>query len=1044
MDLLRYAVSTEEDLELTWKLDVCKESLCLLDATSADNLPELLHGTGWVVRNDGVAALVTARHVVQHNVAADEGALEEVITGTLTAKFQGGRVVDLSGARVLLVPAGESGGVYEPPDVAIILLPVQRRFPVRPVPCLLDASSAGDIGGAGECALLHHPGGCSEPVVFPRGQVIVGESSGSTVVPPWVVQYLARTDVGSSGGMLVDAQCRAFGVHFGASSIDETKSAVLLSVVHARLGSASPWNDLVPVVHERVLSFHLPPQPPHLVVRVEALNCLQRHVVERGMAVVASTGLPGVGKSFLAVDWAHRQRLAGSYSVIAWLRSERVADCEADFVTLGDYLGLPLDIRPDQSRRERALWVKSYLEMHPGRGTLLVFDNAVNYRDLKAFVPTHNLCRCVFTARDQSKFPDGAVLPLDAFTQKESLALLRMASQRNVDHELDAAADLCAEVGHLPLAVHVLAAYTKRSGQDFATVLRTLRLSVASDKTLTTPELADYERPESVVGALLLACGELDKANRGSLQRLSMLAPDRVPVNLLGVGSERDRLLDLAIISAAGDGLVRTHRLVQHVSLAQMTVVARRRVADALVEDLLAMTEDFSDSKPDTWGSFRVATPHAESLLDKMDGCGNAGRSRSAAVVRLWNLLGTLRMYHTCTGALSSALHVADVLAEDLECYLGPADKLTTAAHNNKANLLQELGRTDEALELIGAVERQLVAEPGQDHPDLTSTLHSKAVAFVAKGKYNEALELYRQVERMEVAALGENHIGLATTRHNMAGVLHDLGKIDEALAMHQAMERLRVAALGEDHLDVAKSRHSIAGVLQAQGKYDQALALFREVSQKRSAALGDEHLDVAAAQHGVASILSDLDEHKDALDLFRDVLRVRVAALGEDHPLVASTQYMVGGELHSLGKYEEALPLLRDVERKRVAALGDGHRDVASTQNSIACVLRRLGRSAEALVLYRSVEQKEVASLGGDHFNVAVTRHNMAILLQRMGRRDEAVGLAQVAADSATTALGASHPNVLLMRQTLEDMRAASSSSVPPRPTPPADPPAC
>lgn len=45
------------------------------------------------------------------------------------------------------------------------------------------------------------------------------------------------------------------------------KHAVLLSVIHDRLGDASPWHDLAPVVHQRVRAFHLPQVPKFFVGR---------------------------------------------------------------------------------------------------------------------------------------------------------------------------------------------------------------------------------------------------------------------------------------------------------------------------------------------------------------------------------------------------------------------------------------------------------------------------------------------------------------------------------------------------------------------------------------------------------------------------------------------------------------------------------------------------------------------------------------------------------------------------------------------------------
>ena len=122
--------------------------------------------------------------------------------------------------------------------------------------------------------------------------------------------------------------------------------------------------------------------------------------------------------------------------------------------------------------------------------------------------------------------------------------------------------------GTPPLAVHVLGAYTKRSGLGFAAVPERLRGNAASADDLNMPELADYSRRELVVGALRMTCRALDVANVDSLQRLSMLAPDRVPRVLFGADAETHRLWDLDIVTYPEPGLLTTHRLVQAVQRA--------------------------------------------------------------------------------------------------------------------------------------------------------------------------------------------------------------------------------------------------------------------------------------------------------------------------------------------------------------------------------------------------------------------------------------------------------------------------------------------
>eukprot|EP00170_Pyropia_yezoensis_P004763 contig_19419_g4777 len=417
--------------------------------------------------------------------------------------------------------------------------------------------------------------------------------------------------------MLADANCVAFAVHVRSRGV--VKHAVLLSAVHHRLGDTSPWRNLPPVVHQRVRPFHLPQVPALFVGRNAALKALTDAMQAKGAAVVASTGLPGVGKSLLAVKWANMQAQSGLYNVVAWLRAEHISDLEDDLVGLGNLLGVLMPACPRQSRREQALSVKTYLEARRNIRALLVFDNAKDHLHLRGFVPVSPACHSLFTARDMSKFPTVSVLPLKPFEMVESMSLLQLVSQKATDGAARRhAMELCDEVGHLPLAVHALASYTRSSGLGFADVLSLVQGKVASARALMK-KLPDYAGREPVIGAMLMVLGELghDDANLTSLNRLALLAPDRVPRRALLDGAETDRLYELGIVSYSGGGFLAIHRLVQNVALELMESDVRERVANELLADVLVYMGGFSGVDQETWEPFRVVATHAEALLQK-------------------------------------------------------------------------------------------------------------------------------------------------------------------------------------------------------------------------------------------------------------------------------------------------------------------------------------------------------------------------------------------------------------------------------------------
>lgn len=407
--------------------------------------------------DDGMAALVTARHVVAGQLR--DGHLD----AAGSANFSDGRTVNLSGSRVLEAMAPGVVG-HEPVllDAVVVLLEPGQRFPAPPVPFALLDEADGEVEGSNECTLLHCPDDLADTVVVtPSGRLTPYSGDQAYGPPPWLTHHTAVSASGSSGGMLVDHQCRAFAVHVHRVRHAGVKGAVLLGVLHAALGpSRSPWTGIGPVVDEECV-VQLPLRNHAFVGRVVALSGLTQLVQERGQAMVVSTGLPGVGKSSLVLEWAHQRRSSGMYAAVWWIRADELSNASADLLELGTKLGLSLKVVANRPGAEQARYVVLKLPSLIKSGLLLlVFDNVQAYDALKPLVPTASRCRTVFTARSTEHFPPECVMPLLPFDVTESLLLVQRLMKRSLDEDEQAVAkELCSEVGHLPLAIAQLASH---------------------------------------------------------------------------------------------------------------------------------------------------------------------------------------------------------------------------------------------------------------------------------------------------------------------------------------------------------------------------------------------------------------------------------------------------------------------------------------------------------------------------------------------------------------------------------------------------------
>ncbi|MFI6476829.1 BTAD domain-containing putative transcriptional regulator [Nonomuraea sp. NPDC050663] len=179
--------------------------------------------------------------------------------------------------------------------------------------------------------------------------------------------------------------------------------------------------------------------------------------------VTAVVGTAGVGKTALAVHWAHQVahrfpdgRLylnMHGYSA----ESPRRPHCAVSALLRS--LGMPAEQIPVDLAEAAA----RYRSLIAGRRMLIVLDNARSAAQIRPLLPGEGGSFVLVTSRDRLTglvAQDGAHrLTLDVMTEKESVALLaRTLGSSRVNHEPQAAAALAARCANLPLSLCIAAA----------------------------------------------------------------------------------------------------------------------------------------------------------------------------------------------------------------------------------------------------------------------------------------------------------------------------------------------------------------------------------------------------------------------------------------------------------------------------------------------------------------------------------------------------------------------------------------------------------
>ena len=370
------------------------------------------------------------------------------------------------------------------------------------------------------------------------------------------------------------------------------------------------------------------PHNPDFVGREKELNDLHEMLQQKqsivGIRPTVLVGLGGIGKTQLAVEYAHAHR--DDYpSGVFWLNA--INPLLFEFSDLAEKLEMS-DRDTPRDKAARKVW--DYLDTHPD--ALVIFDNVLEPSQLNVpfspdLVPANLRCRTLFTTR-QRDFPR-TFQPFEVKILPEMAAMkLLLRSRPDVleeNHpEWGWARIVCAELGWLPLALELAASYLGEYPEVSITgYLERLRTE-GSLETVDTSEVRAVDLPTRVEEILKAAAAgnleikhqvavsatlqtqwkRLDDGDAKLLFRAAGQFPEAswIPIPRLGLltGIESEakagrpsplsvvlkKLQAVSLIEELSDDRLRLHPLVQEFAASLSPASFRMEMAERVVKKL--------------------------------------------------------------------------------------------------------------------------------------------------------------------------------------------------------------------------------------------------------------------------------------------------------------------------------------------------------------------------------------------------------------------------------------------------------------------------
>ena len=669
----------------------------------------------------------------------------------------------------------------------------------------------------------------------------------------------------------------------------------------------------------------------------------------RGRTVLTQTltGLGGVGKSALALEYAHRRYKAREVDLAWWFVAE---DRQALLASMAGLYGRLTGTSGAGGEAEQgAVQLRNWLERSAYRW-LVVFDNA-EPGVLDGVLPENGIGQVIITSR-ASDWPNvSATRAVGRLSTQEAVALFREVTGLSTD---DQAGQVAEELGGLALAIEQAAAYIRQTRSSYGDYLNALRTDPG------TIFDADLAKAESV--AVRVWRRSLDRVTAGQQEHpaavllgiMSYLAPDDIPRQLFSSSTARgvpplSRFAPLMVTLAIGE-------------LAAYSLVGIDRDSGAITVHRVIHQLTRLDAA--SRGHEQAYCAAAIGLLDAAPG------SLAAEKIPPRRLL----------------LHVT-AATEHAE-RLGVAPEQSVRVLNQVAGELIDVGQLDTARPLLGRALRISRSHLGPDHHGTLTARHNLALALGRAGRIQEAAPRFEQLLADQQRVLGPDDPDTLQTRGNLAHCQGRLGRPQEAVSQFGELIDDCVRVLGPNHRDTLRNRANLASWLGEAGYIQEAIVQLEQLLADRQLVQGPDDPDTLANRNNLAHWLDQAGRTQEAANQLEGLLADQQRVLGPDHYLTLTTRGNLASCLGEGGRTQEATGQLEQLVEDCVRVLGPDHPYTLATRGNLARWLGEAGRTQEAIGQLEQLLADQRRVLDADHPNTQTTRSTLDSMKELLSRR--------------------------------------------------------
>lgn len=728
-------------------------------------------------------------------------------------------------------------------------------------------------------------------------------------------------------------------------------------------------------------------------------------LLRSSLHVQALSGLAGVGKTQIAIEYAYRYR--NNYQAVLWVHADAPEILLSSFVDLAEVLNLSERNEASQPLIVRA--VKQWLQHNTH--WLLIVDNLEDVDLLRDIVPSPHTGHILVTTRSHRTGHIARridVVPME--DNDGALLLLRRAHLLAPSTTLSDIAEaesafarkIAQEVHGLPLALDQAGAYieeTRRGLSDYVSLYQQ-----RSSSLLKRRGSSGQDHPTPVTTTFLLSFEKVKTQNPSAIELLEFCAflhPDAIPEEMLIDGASalpsllREVTTDPIEFDQAVEDLLKfsliqrephqriliVHRLVQ--AVARDTISQERQ--QQYVQDVISVIKAvFPVPDFPHWSACQRYLQQAQSgakLIIQQD-------IETSEAKQLCSLVGTYLYRRGVYSEAEALLLRASVIAETL---LGSDHFDMVPVLNVLAKVYYEQGKYNPAELLL--LRSLAIAEKsvGMEHPEIGDSLNALGRIYHKQGKFSDAEPLFQRALILQQKLLGYQHTKAVSVMVNLATVYYRQGKYDQSERLYREALTIRQATLDPQDPDIAATLNNLAVLYSHWGMYDQAEIIAKQAVTIYEQALGQEHPSTVNALDTLAEIYQEQGKYVEAEPIYQEIFSFYYRKFGAEHPQMLEYGNHLARLYFLQGKYVQAETTARQAFALGEKLFGLYHHRVGTAVNILADACKAQGKYHQAEVFYQQAIEIREKVLASNDINMAITLEGYADLLQTTGRGVEA-----------------------------------------------------